>query len=85
MKHLIELFFNMYAVYYFSPLFGVLVFLGRINTRVYTNYYLNIRLFRSVLSQPNPFLTTWNKLKLSFFGGKGVPQEYWMVSTTVNE
>ena len=39
-------------------------------------------MFRSVLSQPNPFIITWIKLKLSFWGGEGVPQAPCMVSTT---
>ena len=36
MKDLSEFFFNIELVYSFSPFWGGLTFLGRINTRVYT-------------------------------------------------
>ena len=48
------------------------MFVGRINNRSIRNNYLNIRLFRSVISQPNPFFITWTKLMLFLFRGKGV-------------
>ena len=37
-----------------------------------------------MLSQPNPFFISCNKLKISFLRKKGVPQATWIVSTTVS-
>ena len=86
MKDIRDLFFSTYNQFIILNLLsGGLRFQVEYILQSTQNYYLNIRLLRSVLHQPNPFFITWNKLKLSFLGGGGVTQTPWMVSTMFNQ
>ena len=83
MKYPSELFFNIDSVYYFFIFFGGLVFLGRMNTRVYKKLLPQYQTVQKCAVLIKTIFHHLEKVKVEFFGG-GVPQAPWMVSNTVN-
>ena len=71
MKDLSELFFNIYSVYSFSPFFGGLAFLGRINNRVYTKLLTRYQTVQKCDVPTRPNFHHLEQVKVKYFGDKG--------------
>ena len=63
----------------FSYFLGGLVFLGRIKTREYKKLLPQYQTVQKCDVPTKPIFVTRKKLKLMFFGEKGIPQAPWIV------
>ena len=70
MKDLSDLFFIIQLVYSFFVFFRGLVFLVRLDTRVYTKLLPQYQTIQKCAVSTKPIFHSWNKLKLSL-GGRG--------------